>query len=65
MERRLEDARSQAAITPAAEHEDALSPSQALRESSTGGGGQRVGDSGPVANPITTFSETEDREHDA
>lgn len=63
--RRLEDDKSQAAITPAAEHEDALSPSKAMRESSAGGEGQRLGDSGPVANPITTFPETEGREHDA
>jgi hypothetical protein len=65
MDRRLEDEKSQAATTPAAEHEDALSPSKAVRESSAGGGGQRLGDSGPVANPITTFPETEAREHDA
>lgn len=60
-DRRLESDASQAATTPAAEHEDALSPSKAVRESSAGGGGQRVGDSGPVANPITTFPETEDQ----
>ena len=55
MTRRLEDENSQAATTPAAAHEDELSPSKAVRESV--GGGQRVGDSGPIANPITTFSE--------
>ena len=65
MDRRLEDETSQAATTSAAEHEDALSPSKAVRESSASGGGQRIGDSGPVANPITTFPETEGREHDA
>jgi hypothetical protein len=63
-EHRLEDAQSQAATTPAAEHEDALSPSKALRESAAGGG-QRLGDSGPVANPIITFPEAEGREDDA
>jgi hypothetical protein len=65
MDRRLEDEHSQAAITPAAQHDDALSPSKAVRESAAGGGGQRLGNSGPVANPITTFPETEGREHDA
>lgn len=64
-DRRLEDDASQAATTPVAQHEDALSPSKAVRESAAGGGGQRVGDNGPVANPVTTFPETEGREHDA
>jgi hypothetical protein len=65
MARRLEDEKSQAAITPAAQHDDALSPSKAVRESASSGGGQRLGNSGPLANPITTFPETEGREHDA
>ena len=52
---RLEGDDSPAAITPLAQHEDALSPSRALRETSASGGGQRLGDSGPVANPIVSF----------
>ena len=40
--------------TPAAsraDREDLLSPARALRESAARGGGQRVGNNGPVANP--------------
>jgi len=58
-DRRLESDASQAAKTPLAQHEDELSPARALRESSASGGGQRVGDSGPVANPIVDFPQTD------
>jgi hypothetical protein len=53
--RRLEADRSQAATTPLANHEDDLSPAKSLRESLAADGCQRVGDSGPVANPIVSF----------
>ncbi len=58
--RRLEADGSQAARSPAALHDDALSPTKALEESVGFGGGQRVGDGLPVAGPITTFSGPED-----
>lgn len=58
-EHSLEAESSQAASTPLAEHEDELSPSKVLRETVASGGGQRVGDSGPVANPIVTFPDSE------
>ena len=35
--------------------EDLLSPARSLRESAARPGGQRVGDSGPVANPEVSF----------
>lgn len=62
--RRLEADDSQAATTPSAAHEDELSPAKALRDSSTADGGQRIGDSGPVANPIVSFPGPEP-DHDA
>jgi hypothetical protein len=36
---------------PRADAEDQLSPGRALRESAARGGGQRIGNNGPVANP--------------
>jgi hypothetical protein len=36
---------------PRADQEDQLSPTRALRKSAARGGGQRVGNNGPVANP--------------
>ena len=42
---------------------DQLSPSEALRESLGASRSQRVGDSGPVANPIVSFPD--DPEADA
>ena len=54
-EGRLEADHSQAATTPAANHEDDLSPAKSLRESAGAKGSQRVGDSGPVANPIVSY----------
>ena len=55
--RRLESADSPAAHSPAAWHDDALSPVEALEESTNASGSQRVGESGPVANPLTSFPE--------
>lgn len=55
--RRLEAPDSPAARTPAAEHDDALSPTQALHESINLDGSQRVGSSPPVANPLVSFPE--------
>jgi hypothetical protein len=52
--RRLVAERSQASTSPLAEHEDALSPVEALRES-VGTGGQRPGDGLPVDGPIISF----------
>ena len=54
-EHRLESEASPAAQSPAAVHDDALSPAQALRQSINATGSQRVGDSPPVANPLATF----------
>jgi hypothetical protein len=39
---------------------DQLSPNRALQESTGSTGSQRVGDSGPVANPTVSFPEPED-----
>jgi hypothetical protein len=36
---------------------DQLSPNRALQESTGSTGSQRVGDSGPVANPTVSFPE--------
>jgi hypothetical protein len=63
-DRRLESERSQAARTPLAQHEDALSPARSLRESVASGGGQRVGDNGPVANPFIEFPGEDDTSPD-
>jgi hypothetical protein len=41
---------------PQSRAEDQLSPARAVRES-VGKGGQRVGDSGPIANPTVSFPE--------
>jgi hypothetical protein len=62
--RRLEGEFSQAARTPLAQHEDALSPAMSLRESAAAGGGQRLGDNGPVANPFIEFPGEEDTSPD-
>jgi hypothetical protein len=40
---------------PDRDREDLLSPNRALRESLGSSASQRVGDSGPLANPIVTF----------
>jgi hypothetical protein len=49
--------------TPPGGPEDQLSPSRALRESVGTGRSQRLGDSGPVANPEVSFPE-DPREED-
>jgi hypothetical protein len=36
---------------------DQLSPNHALRQSVWSSGSQRVGDSGPLANPVVSFPE--------
>jgi hypothetical protein len=59
-ERRLESPLSQAAQSPVANHDDVLSPSLALRESSASGGGQRLGDGVPVDGPITVFPDVDE-----
>jgi hypothetical protein len=59
-DRRLDSPESQAARTEAAQHDDALSPSKALEDSINADGGQRVGSSPPVANPIVSFPERQD-----
>lgn len=43
--------------TPAPEpdREDQLSPARSLRESAARGGGQRIGNNSPVANPEVSF----------
>lgn len=41
---------------------DQLSPNRALRESLGSSGSQRVGDSGPVANPVVSFPEQAEQE---
>jgi hypothetical protein len=55
--RHLESPASPAAHTPAALHDDALSPVQALDESINADGAQRLGSNPAVANPITVFPE--------
>ena len=41
---------------------DQLSPNQALRESLGSSESQRVGDSGPISNPIVSFPDDSDAE---
>jgi hypothetical protein len=55
--RRLAAERSQASTSRLAEHEDALSPVEALRESVGTGSGQRLGDGLPVDGPIVSLPE--------
>lgn len=60
-DRQLQGESSPAAASPLAQHDDVLSPAQALRDSSASAvGGQRVGNSGPVGNPITTFADEDE-----
>ena len=40
-----------AAPHPAPDQDDLLSPARSLRESAARGGGQRIGNNGPLANP--------------
>lgn len=64
-QRHLEAEGSQAAKTPIAQHDDALSPGGWLRDTSASGGGQRIGDSGPVANPTVAFPTANDADEEA
>lgn len=48
-------AKPAAAPTPQPDQEDTLSPARSLRESAARGGGQRIGNNGPVANPDVSF----------
>jgi hypothetical protein len=50
-----QDREEPAAPAPKPGQEDLLSPARSLRESAARPGGQRVGDSGPVANPEVSF----------
>ena len=58
--RRLEGERSPAATSPAADHEDAMSPSRALRERDAASQSQRVGDNTAVDNPCVSFPDESD-----
>jgi hypothetical protein len=53
--RRLAAERSQASTSPLGEHDDALSPVEALRESVGTTGGPRLGDGIPVDGPIVSL----------
>jgi hypothetical protein len=44
-----------AAPKPAPDQDDLLSPARSLRESAARGGGQRIGNNGPLANPEVSF----------
>jgi len=46
-----------AAPHPAPDQDDLLSPARSLRESAARGGGQRIGNNGPLANPEVSFPE--------
>lgn len=50
-----EDRAKPAAPAAAPDREDQLSPARSLRESAARGGGQRIGNNGPVANPDLSF----------
>jgi hypothetical protein len=52
-----DDEQKKDATPPGVPAPDQLSPSEALRESLGSSRSQRVGDSGPVANPIVSFPE--------
>jgi hypothetical protein len=51
----LESPDSQAHRTPAAQHEDALSPARIVRDRSTESRGQRIGDNTVAGNPVVSF----------
>jgi hypothetical protein len=59
-QRRLEGEGSPAATSPAADHEDAMSPSRALRERDATSQSQRVGDNTAAANPCVSFPDEGD-----
>lgn len=52
---RDEGAAPAAVPVPRPDQEDQLSPSRSLRESAGRGGGQRLGNNGPMANPEVSF----------
>jgi hypothetical protein len=56
----MPDDKDHAKPKPHPDQEDLLSPTRALRESAAHPSGQRVGDSGPVANPDVSPLEPED-----
>jgi hypothetical protein len=51
----LESPESQAHRTPAALHEDALSPARIIRDRSEEGRSQRVGNNTAAGNPVVSF----------
>jgi hypothetical protein len=51
-----------AAPRPVPDQDDLLSPSRSLRESAARGGGQRIGNNGPLANPDVSFPDEGDAE---
>jgi hypothetical protein len=59
--RRLEGEGSPASTSSAAEHEDAMSPSRALRERDATSQSQRVGDNTPTDNPYVSFPDEVER----
>ena len=57
-----QDREKPAAPEPKPDQDDLLSPARALRETAGRRSGQRVGDSGPVANPEVSFPGEADAE---
>jgi hypothetical protein len=55
--RKLQGDNAPSARSEVARHDDALSPTRALRDSVGQSGGQRVGDSPPAGNPVVSFPE--------
>jgi len=51
----MPDDRERPTTPPRPDHEDQLSPARTLRETAARPGSQRVGNSGPVANPEMSF----------
>jgi hypothetical protein len=49
---------------PGPDQDDQLSPSRSLRESAARGGGQRIGNNGPIANPEVSFPEEPEAENE-
>jgi hypothetical protein len=53
----LEGPDSPARRTPAAQHEDALSPAKVIRDRAEEARSQRIGDNTVAANPVVSFPE--------
>ena len=53
----LESPDSQAHRTPAAQHEDALSPATVIRDRAEEAPSQRIGDNTVAGNPVVSFPE--------